>query len=111
MIKTRNGGNTADALTGERIFPGEEVYDTKLPNKRYPYSNNGRTLILKEATVVWLAEQAGLIGKRDAGDSGNATVVDGEDVGVGEGEAPVGESEVGGGEAPKRRSSRATKGK
>lgn len=111
MFKTTNGGNTADALTGERIFPGEEVYNTGLPNKRYPYASNGRTLVLKEATIVWLAEQAGLIGERDAGDSGNATVVDGEDVGVGEGEASVGEPEVGGGKAPKRRSSGTTKGK
>ena len=111
MIKTQNGGNTADALTGERIFPGETVYDTELPNKRHPYANSSRTLILKEDTVVWLAEQAGLVIKRDAGDSGNAEVVDGADVGVGSGEVEVGEDPVGGSESVKQRSAGKTKGK
>lgn len=111
MRKLSNAGNCADALTGERVFPGEEVFDTGLPNKRHPYQNAGRTLFLKEATIVWLAEEAGLIVKRDGGDSGNAEVVDGEDVGVGVGEVEAGEVEVGGSKTVKRRSNGAVKGK
>ena len=110
MRKLSNAGNCADALTGERVFPGEEVFDTGLPNKRHPYQNAGRTLFLKEATIVWLAEEAGLIVKRDAGDSGNTEVVDESDVGVGVGEAEAGEAEVGGSSAPKRRSGGKAKG-
>ena len=103
--------NLADAITGERVFPGEVIWDTMYANVTDPFSLNGRSRVIKEATIVWLAEQAGYdVVKRDAGDSGNATVVDGEDVGVGEGKASVGESEVGGGEAVKRRSARKVKG-
>lgn len=111
MRKLSNAGNTADALTGERVFPNEEVFDTGLPNKRHPYQNSGRTLFLKESTIVWLAEEAGLIVKRDVGDSGDSEGVDESDVGVGVGEVEVGEVEVGGGSAPKRRSGGKTKGK
>lgn len=110
MKRVENYGNTADALTGERIAPTEMVYDTGLPNKSYPYQRGTKTLILKEETIVWLAEEAGLIVKRDAGDSGDAEVVDGTDVGVGGGEASVGEVEVGGRKSSKRRSGGASSG-
>lgn len=102
--------NFADALTGERIFPGERVIDTGFPNIVHPYSLDGKTLFVKESTIVELAEAAGLIVKRDVGDSGNAKGVDGEDVGIGVGEAEAGEVEVGGGSAPKRRSGGKAKG-
>lgn len=101
--------NFADALTGERIFPGERVIDTGFPNIMHPYSLDGKTLFVKESTIVELAEAAGLIVKRNVGDSGDAAVVDGEDVGVGGGEGEAGEAEAGGGSAPKRRSNRKVK--
>ena len=105
-------GNAADSLTNERIFPGERVFDTGLPNRRAPYLGHSRTRLLKEATIVWLAEQAGYdVVKRDAGDSGNAEVVDGEDVGVGNGEAEAGKAKAGGSKPVKRRSSGASKSK
>lgn len=105
-------GNSADALTGERIFPNERVFDTGIKNRRVPYMGVSKTRLIKEDTIVWLAEQAGyVISKRDAGDSGNAKVVDGADVSVGGGEVEAGEPPAGGGKAPKRRSSGTTKGK
>lgn len=102
--------NFADALSGERIFPGERVIDTGFPNIVHPYSLDGKTLFVKESTIVELAEAAGLIVKRDVGDSGDAEVVDGEDVGVGVGEASVGEVKVGGSGSSKRRSGGKTEG-
>jgi hypothetical protein len=105
-------GNAADAITGERIFPGERVFDTEVPNRKTAYLMMFRTRVLKEETIVSLAEAAGYtVIKRDAGDSGNAEVVDGEDVSVGGGEVEVGEAPVGGKPAAKRRSSGASKGK
>jgi hypothetical protein len=68
--------------------------------------------VIKEATIVWLAEQAGYdVVKRNGADSGKPKVVDGADVSVGGGEDPVGEAPTGGKPAAKRRSSRASKGK
>jgi hypothetical protein len=89
--------NYADALSGERIFPGEDVVDTGFVNKEFPYQSNGKTKLVKEDTIVRLAEAAGYaLVKRDAGDSGNAEVVDGEDASVGGGEGPVGAVKAGG---------------
>lgn len=111
LIENKSSYNM-DVVTGERIDHGELMVDTGLRNKHTTSMARSRTRLVKESTIVWLAEQAGYsVVKRDAGNSGNAEGVDGEDVGVGEGEAPVGESEVGGVEAPKRSSSRKTKGK
>ena len=105
-------GNGADAVTGERISPNERVFDTGFRNRHVPYLSNSRTRVVKEETIVWLLEAAGYdVVKRDAGDSFDAEVVDGEDVGVGGGEASVGEASVGGSAAPKRRSNGASKGK
>lgn len=105
-------GNGADAITGERCAPGERVFDTGIRNRVAPYMSNHRTRVLKEATIVWLAEQAGYdVVKRDAGDSGDAEVVDGADASVGGGEAEAGEVKAGGSKAPKRRSNGASKGK
>jgi len=105
-------GNAADSLTGERIMPGTRVFDTGFRNKRSPYLGNSRTRLLKEDTIVWLAEQAGYtLTKRDAGDSGDAKVVDESDVSVGGGEAPAGEVKAGGSKPAKRRSTGTAKGK
>ena len=74
----------ADAITGERLFPGDRVLDTGLQNMVTPYMGDTLTKFIKEDTVVWLAEQAGFdVVKRDAGDSGSSESVDGEDVSVG----------------------------
>lgn len=98
-------GNAADALTGERLVPGERVFDTGFRNKRVPYLANSKTRLLKEDTIVWLAEQAGYtLTKGNVGDSGNAKGVDGADVSVGGGEDPVGEVKVGRKSTAKRRS-------
>jgi len=105
-------GNAADSLTGERIVPGERVFDTGIRNRRTPYLGHSKTRLLKEDTIVWLAEQAGYaVVKRDAGDSGNAEVVDGENVSVGGGEAEVGAPKTGGSKPVKRRTSGASKSK
>lgn len=104
-------GNAADCITGERIFPGERVFDTGVANRKTPYLMMFRTRVLKEETIVRLLEEAGYnVAKRDAGDSGNAKVVDGADAGVGSGEAEVGEVPVRGSTAAKRRSGGASKG-
>lgn len=101
--------NLYDALTGERISLGVEVLSTDIPaSKRIRTSQ--ATKVIGRDTIVWLAEQAGLrIVNGDARDSGNAEVVDAANVGVGDGEASIGEVEVGGGKSSKRRSSGSTK--
>ena len=96
----------ADAITGERIFPGESVLDTNIANNMTPYMSDTLTRFVKENTIVWLAEQAGYtLTKRDAGDSGDTEDVDGTDAIVGGGEGPVGETPSGRSKATKRRSS------
>ena len=52
-------GNGADAITGERCAPGERVFDTGVRNRSMPYMSNHRTRVVKEDTIVWLAESAG----------------------------------------------------
>lgn len=111
MTWTIAGDNAVDAVTGERIFPAERVFDTGVLNVEYPFDFSKNRLV-KEASIVWLAEQAGFtIVRGDERDSKDSTLVDGEDVGVGEGTSPIGESAVGGSEAVKRRSSRKTASK
>ena len=96
----------ADAVTGERIFPGESVLDTNINNVMVPYMSDTLTRFVKEDTIVWLAEQAGYtLTKRDAGDSGDTEVVDGTDASVGGGKTPLGETPFGGSKAAKRRTS------
>ncbi len=111
-------GNGADAVTGERCSPGERVFDTGFKNRVAPYMSNHRTRVVKEETIVWLAEQAGFKicrgecdCKSDERVSEPAPRVESEDVVVGGGEAEVGEAPVGGKPAAKRRSNGASKGK
>lgn len=109
---TKMGSNAADAITGDRIMPGETVFDTGIRNRPTPYMNRTKTRFIKEATIVWLAEQAGYdVVKRVAGDSGSAEVVDATDVGSGDGETAIAEAPVGGSKPAKRRANGATKGK
>ena len=98
--------NFADALTGERIYPGERVFDTGISNKSKPYQSNGKTRLLKEDTIVRLAEDAGFKVVRGGGDASvvaddDAIVeptreVVGKDVGVGDGKAKAGKAKAGG---------------
>ena len=111
-------GNGADAITGERVSPGERVFDTGKRNFRAPYMSNSRNRVVKEETIVWLAREAGfkLCGddcdcKSDGGVSESASVVEREDVGVGDGEVEVGKPKAGGKPPVKRRASGTTKGK
>ena len=95
-------GSGADVITGERIFPGDLVLDTKFNNVPNAYSSDTLTRFVKEETIVWLAEQAGYaLVKRDAGDSGDTEGVDGENVSVGGGEASAGGVKAGGRKAAK----------
>ena len=110
MFKTMIHDNMADCVTGERVFPGDIVFDTTYPNATAPFMLNGRSRVIKEETIVWLAEQAGYtLTKRDAGDSSNAKGVDGEDAVIGGGEASIGGAEAGGSKTSKRSSNRKSK--
>jgi len=104
--------NFGDAITGERVLPGERAFNTGYSHRNSPWIGRGKTRVIKEDTIVWLAEQAGYdVVKRDAGDSGNAKSVDAADVESGDGEVEVGEAKVGGSKPVKRRSSGAAKSK
>jgi len=108
---SNNSSHNVDAITGERISRGASVFETDYRNKG---TNLGasRMRLLKEETIVWLAEEAGYsVTKRAKRDSGDAAVVDGADVGAGGGTVEVGKAEAGGGAAPKRRAAGKTKGK
>ena len=97
-----SGDNRADSITGERIYPHDVVFDTGYNNVSAPHALNGRTRVVKESTIVWLAEAAGYdVVKRDAGDSGNAEGVDESDVGGGGGAPEAGKAKGGGKSASK----------
>jgi|694.fasta_scaffold80068_4 hypothetical protein len=109
-IKNSSSHNM-DCVTGERI--DRDVFVVEVP-----FRNKGKNLgasrlkLLKEETIVWLAEEAGyVVTKRDGGDSGDAAVVDGADVIVGGGEDSVGAASAGGRKPVKRRSDGSSKGK
>ena len=92
----------ADAVTGERIFPGESVLDTNVNNAVTPYMGDTLTRFVKESTIVWLAESAGYtLTRSDEGDPSDTEVVVGENASVGGGETPVGDSPVRGRKAVK----------
>lgn len=113
--------NGADAITGARIYPQDRVFDTGMRNIVAPFNNFSRTRLVKEETIVWLAEQAGYTVSRNdgavspdgvgAGVTEPAPVVEREDAGDGGGEDSAGADSAGGSAAPKRRSSRSSKGK
>ena len=84
-----------DAVTGERIFPGESVLDTNIANVQTPYMGDMLTRFVKESTIVWLAESAGYtLTRSDAGNPSDTEDLGGEDVIVGGGETPTGNSKV-----------------
>ena len=85
----------ADAITGERIFPGESVVDTNINNAVTPYMGDTLTRFVKESTIVWLAESAGYtLTRSDAGNPSNTEDLGGEDVTVGGGETPTGNAKA-----------------
>ena len=85
-----SGDNRADAVTGDRIYPHDVVFDTGYSNFAAPHGLNGRNRVVKESTIVWLAEAAGYtLTRSDEGDSGDAEDVGGEGVSVGSGESPA----------------------
>ena len=84
-----------DAVTGERIFPGESVLDTNIANVQTPYMGDMLTRFVKESTIVWLAESAGYtLTRSDAGNPSDTEDLGGEDAIVGGGETPTGNSKV-----------------
>jgi hypothetical protein len=108
MVKkfTLGANYSADAITGERFRPGEDVIDTGIPNKESLFMRRSKTRLIKEATIVWLAEGAGFtVTKRNGGDSGNAEVVDREDAGLGGGAPEAGKVKAGGGKPSGKRPS------
>ncbi len=79
-------GTGADAITGERIFPGDNVLDTNIPNSVVPYMTDTLTRFVKESTIVWLAESAGYtLTRSNAGDPSNTEELDGTNASVGGG--------------------------
>ena len=97
-----SGDNRADSVTGERIYPYDVVFDTGFNNVSAAHSLNGRTRVVKESTIVWLAEAAGYdVVKRDAAGSGDTESVDGSNVSGGGGAPEVGKAKAGGKSASK----------
>ena len=95
----------ADAITGKRFASGEEVIDTGIPNKESLFMRRSKTRLIKEETVVWLAEEAGYtVTKRNGGTVGDAAVVDRADVVVGGGAPEAGAVKAGGGKSAGKRS-------
>ena len=85
----------ADAVTGERIFPGESVLDTNINNSVTPYMTDTLTRFVKESTIVWLAESAGYtLTRSDAGNPSDTEDLGGEDATVGGGETPTGNAKA-----------------
>lgn len=80
----------ADCVTGDRLVPGDSFVNTGFDNMDTPYMSENSYRLIKESTIVWLAEQAGYdVVKRDAGDPTDAAVVDRKDVSGGGGETKV----------------------
>ena len=103
MIIKHSGGRIYDILTGERVQLGENIIATGILTRTYEPERarrSQRELYIKEDTLVWLAEKAGLrICNGDAckcndGDSGDAAVVDGTDASVGGGEVKAGKAKT-----------------
>jgi hypothetical protein len=102
MLQKHESGRIYDMITGDRVDPGEMIMDTGIKSISFNPVRTQRTMFIKESTIVWLAEKAGFtLAKRDAGDSGDAEVVDESDASVGGGEAAAGKAKAGGRKATK----------
>jgi hypothetical protein len=96
-----------DFITGDRIALGDKIVVTPYKNRKVPMGNS-RMKLVKEETIVWLAEQAGYtLVKRDAGD---AKGVDAGDAESGDGAVKAGKAKAGGKQTVKRRASGPVKG-
>lgn len=85
----------ADAITGERITPGESVLDTTINNSVTPYMTDTLTRFVKESTIVWLAESAGYtLTRSNEGDPSDTEDMAREDATVGGGETPTGNAKA-----------------
>ena len=92
----------ADAITGERLCPGESVLNTGIVCEVTPYYYDNLHRILKESTIVWLAEQAGFtVTRGDEGDSRDATSVESTNATNGAGTSKVGRLATRGSKAAK----------
>ena len=92
----------ADAITGERIFPGETVLNTGIVCEVTPYYNDNLHRILKESTIVWLAEQAGYtITRSNERDPRDTTSVDSTTATNGTGTSKIGRPATRGSKAVK----------
>lgn len=97
-------------VTGERLERGEKILDTGILTNTYRPVRNMRTMLIKESTIVWLAEKAGFtLTRSDAGDTSNTEHVGGEDASVGGGETPTGSPAPRGSKSPKRSTAGPTK--
>jgi hypothetical protein len=86
---TEFNGTGADAITGERMFPGETVFDTNIANGVTPYMTDTLTRFVKESTIVWLAESAGYtLTRSNEGNPSDTKDLDGTNASTGGGEDP-----------------------
>ena len=111
MLFEQGSSRAYDMVTGERLEKGETVLDTGILTNTFRPVRNMRTMLIKESTIVWLAEKAGLtLTRSNEGDPSNTEHVGGEDASVGGGETPTGSAPSGGGKSPKRSTAGSTKG-
>ena len=109
----------ADAITGERMNINDRVIDTGHVSRDTLWFRKTKNRFVKESTLVELVEKAGWKicecgdtkpDDSSAGISSLAPRVVNADVGVGTGEAEVGETKAGGRKAASRRSNGTVKG-
>ena len=92
-FNTSDYGDGADAITGERMIPGENVLDTRINNIRTYHMGGTLTRFVKESTIVWLATEAGYtLTRSNEGNPINTENVDGKNASVGGGKTPLGET-------------------
>jgi len=102
MLEVLTSG-AGDCVTGDRLFAGDVVLNTRIDSRESFEMRERSTRFIKESTIVWLVEQAGLKLCRVEGctcptgirDFDVAQVVDGEDAPVGDREGPVRDSKSG----------------
>jgi hypothetical protein len=111
MLFEQESSRAYDMVTGERLERGEMVLDTRILTSTFRPVRNMRTMLIKESTIVWLAEEAGFtLTRSDAGNPSDTEDVGGEDASVGGGETPTGPAPAGGSKSPKRSTAGPTKG-
>ena len=95
MLFEQGSSRAYDMVTGERLEKGETVLDTGILTNTFRPVRNMRTMLIKESTIVWLAESAGYtLTRSDAGNPSDTEDLGGEDVIVGGGETPTGNAKA-----------------